>query len=164
MTGLYSATNSTMMLGSKIRRVPGAKRSVAQMRRSNRRGAIIIGVMVIITISMTMLVSWLRTAAAERRQIAQLERRAQASWLAESGLERAAARLAGDATYTGETWKPELTKSASSATGQVVIQVTTVAGQNDHRRVTARATLGSDPLTVAQRTKEATVRVQTRGE
>ena len=138
----------------------------SKRRRSihGRRGVIIIGVMVVITIAMMMLVSWLRTTGVERRQVAKLQHRAQAAWLAESGVERAAARLAASADYAGETWKPELTKSERASTAQVVIRVTAVAGHPDRKLVSAQATLGSDPLTLTQRTKETTVQLPSGGD
>ena len=46
----------------------------------------------------------LRLVGSQRVLIRSEERTLQAEWLAESGVERAVARLAGDTSYRGETW------------------------------------------------------------
>ena len=46
----------------------------------------------------------LKTAVLARESADAQHHRVQARWLAESGIERAAARLAQDARYSGETW------------------------------------------------------------
>jgi hypothetical protein len=47
----------------------------------------------------------LKVGLAHRDQVRSQEHRLQAEWLAQSGLERALARLAADRGYEGETWK-----------------------------------------------------------
>jgi hypothetical protein len=46
-----------------------------------------------------------KTAFSARQVSREQAWRHQARWLAEAGVERAASRLAGDATYRGETWE-----------------------------------------------------------
>jgi hypothetical protein len=47
----------------------------------------------------------LRIGLAHRDQVRSQEHRLQAEWLAQSGLDRALARIAADPNYPGETWK-----------------------------------------------------------
>ncbi len=80
---------------------PFARRS----RPSGRRGVTILIVIAFFAIAITLLGVWIRTALAERRQMQRWHQRVQATWLADSGLRRAAARLAREGTaYQGERW------------------------------------------------------------
>ncbi len=72
--------------------------------RTPRRGMMIVAVLVCLVVVMLLAAALLRVALAERDGNRNLERRLQAEWLVESGLERARARLAADRGYTGETW------------------------------------------------------------
>jgi len=64
-----------------------------------------------------------RSTMTERRDFRNRENRLQADWLAEAAVERAAARLAADAGYHGETWSLPASAIGGSADGQVVIQI-----------------------------------------
>jgi Tfp pilus assembly protein PilV len=72
--------------------------------RQPRRGLTVIAVLVCLLVMMTLGAALLRVALQERDSNRDQERRLQAEWLVESGLERARARLAADAGYAGETW------------------------------------------------------------
>jgi type II secretory pathway component PulK len=72
---------------------------------NRRRGVMTIVALVCVMVASTLMIVVVRRALAES-QLGRLEvRRAQSRWLAESGLERAAARLASDPKYSGEVWK-----------------------------------------------------------
>lgn len=69
-----------------------------------RRGTILLLVLVSVLIAGALMVSVVRSTTLRRAQQRQEFARWQASRLADSGLARAAARLASDANYRGETW------------------------------------------------------------
>jgi type II secretory pathway component PulK len=73
--------------------------------RGPRRG--ITTVVVLICLLVITLISGvlLRVGVAYRETVRAQERRLQAEWLAQSGLDRALFRLAASAGYTGETWQ-----------------------------------------------------------
>jgi type II secretory pathway component PulK len=65
--------------------------------------------------------SLLRTIQTQRALVRSEERRLQADWLAESGLERAYARLANDPAYRGETWTLPADQIGGTDAGSVTI-------------------------------------------
>jgi hypothetical protein len=83
--------------------------------------------------------SLLALARARRRQVRQDERRLQAAWLAEAGVERAAARLARSADYEGETWAVPGADLGGPRGAAVTIAVGPVAGRPGRRAVDVRA-------------------------
>ncbi|MCA9067999.1 MAG: hypothetical protein KDA84_03715 [Planctomycetaceae bacterium] len=92
----------------------------AQNRRS---GAFLIIAMICLLLASALLGTLLRMASIERQQ-AHLEARAlQAEWLAESALDRAAAKLSADASYKGETWTVTAKELGGMDEGNAVIRV-----------------------------------------
>ena len=102
---------------------------------------------------------------AQRELARSQERRLQAEWLAESGAERAIARLATDRDYTGETWSlsaQDLGQSEQS-TGTSPQSAATPVAHHDHgraragrpnrRRVHVQADYPLDPPRRARHTK-----------
>lgn len=69
-----------------------------------RRGTILLLVLVSVLIAGALMASVVRSTTLRRAQQRQEFARWQASRLADSGLARAAARLASDPNYRGETW------------------------------------------------------------
>lgn len=69
-----------------------------------RRGTILLLVLVCVLIAGALMASVVRSTTLRRAQQRQEFARWQASRLADSGLARAAARLASDTNYRGETW------------------------------------------------------------
>jgi hypothetical protein len=61
--------------------------------------------------------------------------RAQAQWLAESGVQRAAARLRAAADYRGETWEIPADLLGSGHPAAVTIEVRTTAGDPSRREL-----------------------------
>jgi type II secretory pathway component PulK len=98
-------------------------------------------------------VSVLRLAALQRRSLEIHQWQAQAEWLAESGLERAAARLAADPAYRGETWTIPA-EALETDGGVVAIRVEPVAAQPDRRRIRIEAGYLSGR---ARQTRDATL-------
>ena len=85
----------------------------------DRRGVIMVVALVCMAVAVVMGGLLLKTAALQRQACDAQERQDQARWLAESALERAAARLAADAHYPGETWTTDELRDG----GQVQITV-----------------------------------------
>src|SRR5580704_14652573 len=69
-----------------------------------RRGSVMIGVLVSLTIVTALVAGWTSDCISRIAKSRQAEHRLQADWLAESGLDRAAARLAANRGYRGEDW------------------------------------------------------------
>ena len=61
-------------------------------------------VLVCLAVAAAISVVVVRQIATERQAVQMNHRSLQALWLAEAGVERAAARLAADPKYAGETW------------------------------------------------------------
>jgi type II secretory pathway pseudopilin PulG len=81
----------------------------------------------------------LRRGQAQRGQVEAEERRLQAEWLAEAGLERASARLAESPEYNGEIWELSPQDLSGRWPAQVLIEVSKVAGNPGRRQVRVRA-------------------------
>lgn len=101
--------------------------------------------------------STLRLAATQRRAVQRETWETQAVWLAESGLERAAAQLTAAHDYEGETWKipPEQIGCGESAV--VMIEVLPAPGRPGHRTVRVSAAYPDDPIHRCRRITEALV-------
>jgi hypothetical protein len=80
-----------------------------------------------------------RSFVSLHQQRTQQARELQADFLVESGLERAAARLAGSAEYQGETWELPAKESGLSADASVAIEITQ---QADEKQIHVKATYG----------------------
>src|SRR5688572_10803783 len=93
--------------------------------RQRRDGFILIALMVFIAVAMMLALAWLKTAALERRTFRALQQRAQAEWLVESAIDRAAARLAANPGYEGETWKLSPTDMGGLDAGEALIAIET---------------------------------------
>jgi hypothetical protein len=88
------------------------------------------------------------------------EWRHQAEWLAESGIERAAARLADSGDYTGETWEVSPEQLGQGTTGVVTIEVERVDVQPNLRQVRVRADYLRDGVRSARQSKETEVQIK----
>ena len=108
---------------------------------SNAGDAALILVVVLVCLAMAaaMSVVVVRQMAAERHAVQMNHRSLQALWLAEAGVERAAARLAADPKYAGETWIIPAKELAADDAAVVRIQVETIAGRPERRSVRVEA-------------------------
>jgi hypothetical protein len=88
------------------------------------------------------------------------ERRLQAEWLAESALDRAAARLNDDANYAGETWTIPAERLGSRDGGSVRIVVDPVPDHPDRRVVRARADFPADGPRRVRHSRSLTITVR----
>lgn len=112
-------------------RTPGCGQGPAWRRRpalwgrpSRCRGSIAIVVLICLVLIASLAGALLRIGLAERQRLHAEQRRLQVEWLVESGLERAAARLAesGEA-YRGETWEVAASELGGRDAGRVMIVV-----------------------------------------
>jgi type II secretory pathway component PulK len=123
------------------------------------RGLTVVAVLVCLIIITLVSGSVLKIGLAQRELARAHERRLQAEWLAESGVQRALARLSTDRDYTGETWSfgaQDLGQSekASESAGTVAIAVERIAADPDRRRVKVTADYPRDPPRRARHTRE----------
>lgn len=124
---------------------------------NNRRdsGVIAVAVMIALIIIGLIAVGLLRLAATRRDQLRAEERRLQADWLAEAGIERAAMRLAESADYEGEAWEVSADELGGrlAATVRIKVEPATASG----RRVEVRADYPKDDPGRARRSKRAII-------
>jgi len=99
----------------------------------------------------------LKVVVARRDALGSERGRLQADWLVEAGLERAAARLANDPDYAGETWSipPERLRGRSAT---VTIHVDTSEDHNELRSIEVRAETPADGERRAKRGKTFLIR------
>lgn len=123
------------------------------------RGMAMLIAIVCVAVAGTVFLAMLTTAAA-RRQTAQTDAwRIQASWLAESAVSRAAAQLAADESYTGETFRLSAEELGGRDSGVVQIEVEVPSDQATLRRVTVRADYPDDPHRRARCRKQVVITV-----
>ena len=96
-----------------------------------------------------------KQGVAYRRQVRAQERRLQAEWLAESGIDRAFARLAAKPDYAGERW--EIAAETLGQPAVVTIEVDPPSAQNEDRVVRVRADYPPDPPRRIRCTREVVV-------
>jgi len=121
-----------------------------------RRGMLAIGVLVCLIVLTLIAGAILRTGAAQREEGRTRERRLQAEWLAEAGLQRALARLDVEPGYSGETWDIDARELDSADAATVTITVGRPAGDAKRRTIRARADYPRDPPRRARYTREVT--------
>lgn len=127
-----------------------------------RRGAVLLMTIVCVAVSLTILAALVNIAHLRYATQKNHQRRAQATCLLESGLERAVARLAADPTYKGETWKIAATEfNAAAATDTppalVRIEIKTVTDNPDKREIHITADYADEPKLSARRSKQTTL-------
>jgi hypothetical protein len=128
----------------------------------NRPGGILLTVLVCLTIASILFGVMLRTGLAEWRLVRAQERRMQAAWLAESGLARAAARLAADAEYRGETWTITAEELRGNYPAAVRIRVETDAADESRWLIKAQADYPAEGQTRARESRELKIKPKER--
>ena len=124
-----------------------------------RRGMVLIAVMACLAVVTLLCGVLLKLTLSEQRQARVQERRLQAEWLAESGIERAAAKLRDSPQYTGETWEPAAVELAPGTSGTITIEVELVDGRPDQRLVRVRADLLQDGVRQGRHSKEVQLKL-----
>jgi type II secretory pathway component PulK len=132
--------------------------------KNTSRGMTVVAVLVCLVIITLVSGAVLKVSLAQRELTRSQERRLQAEWLAESGAQRAMARLASDRDYVGETWSltaQDLGQSERPSTvttqgepqravAQILIAVERVPTVAERRRVRIQADY---PLEAARRSR-----------
>ncbi len=98
--------------------------------RNHRRGAILVVVIVCLMVAAAILVCVVRQVGMSRQAQQRSHGSVQAGWLAEAGVERAAARLAANAAYAGETWRIPAAELGGNDDAEVRIKVERMAGRS----------------------------------
>lgn len=132
-------------------------------RPANRRGYLIVTVLIVLGLTMALFAVSLRMISLERRVLRTEQAALQAEALAAAGLARAGAQLAADRNYRGETWQATTATTAADGTTQLTIRVEDVADRPDQRRVVAMAQWG-EGLQATRRTRETIIVLPTGGE
>ena len=132
-------------------------------RNSTNDGFVLAMVLVCLTVIVLALTAMLARMSEGHRQAVQREQVVQAKWLAESGFERAAARLRQDSAYRGEQWRIEADELGGRRAADVVIEIETPESQSSG---TVRVIVHyPNPQTPAiQKEKQLTVPVPEKGE
>lgn len=113
--------------------------------------------LVCVVVASLVLVGLARLVVAERDRVRAELWQVQASWLAESGIQRAAARLAADPAYRGETWNIPAEALGGQDRGVVRIEVETSPQQPGQRLIRVQADYPDDPVHRVRRTREVAV-------
>lgn len=129
-----------------------------------RRGGAMIVILVCLAVAATVMLSLTRLAVANRRTMEVEAWQLQARWLVESSLERAAARLAVDSKYAGETWSIAAATFQGRDGAVVRIRVETVPNQPARRLVRAEADFPDDPQLRVRQAKQVVVEIPSPGE
>jgi len=127
-----------------------------------RRGLIVMSVLVCLAVASIIFSGWVRALLAERRQLRSLEDRTQAQYLADSGLRRAASRLAADASYAGETWRIGPEELAGATSAAVKIQVRRISDEPQARIIEVAAEVPADGATKTRRSKQIKLTLATK--
>lgn len=117
-------------------------------------GAIMVAVLVCVGLTGLLMLEILHQVVARRAEVDLAGRVLQARWLAEAALERAAARLAEDPAYPGETWRLAADSEGTFEGGTVAIQVRPGGGPKPHRHIRVQADYPDDPSYRVRATKE----------
>ncbi len=127
-------------------------------RGACRPGMVLLVTIVCVAVGTAVMFAIVKQALLSRRQ-ADLERyRAQALWLAESGVDRAAARLAADPAYPGEEWLLPAGDLGGRDAGRVSIRVEPIASEPGVFQVRVVADYPDDAVERARKSIEFRVR------
>ncbi len=105
------------------------------VRHGRRRGIAVLVAVVCVSIAAAVMVGIIHLALQGYRQAELDERRTQACWIAESGVDLAAARLRADHRYSGENWRLAAASIGGRHDAEVRIEVQPVDGQTAWRQV-----------------------------
>jgi Tfp pilus assembly protein PilX len=122
--------------------------------RHLRRGAAMAAVLVCLLVVALVGAALVKRMVSHHRQLRQHHRQLQAFWLAESGVERAAARLAASSEYEGESWRIAADAMEGAADAVVTVRVERIAEAPKRRAISVTARYPDDPFhAVVQRKK-----------
>jgi Tfp pilus assembly protein PilX len=123
------------------------------LRKYSREGVVIIIVVVsLITVSLisgTMIKQSMTTEKQSQRE----SNRVQATWLAESGIERGLYRLKTNKDYTGETWKISDKEAGMRDAGEVLISILDSQNPENGQQIKVTATYPAESIYRVVQTK-----------
>jgi Tfp pilus assembly protein PilV len=128
-------------------------------KHRNPRGMVLILFLVCLAVAAAMVAGAARIALSSHQATQTAAWSVQARLLAESGVERAAAKLAADAAYSGETWTIPAAELGGQDGGVVRIEVKLVAGEEKRRAIKIEADFPEDPVHFARQQKEINVTI-----
>jgi type II secretory pathway pseudopilin PulG len=126
-------------------------------RKQRPRGLTAVAVLVCLIIITMVAGALLKVTFAQRDETRVQERRLQAQWLADAGIQRALARLDADPGYSGETWEIPARDLDSADGAAVAITVTPAPGDPKHRQIRVQADYPRNPPSRARSTKQIRV-------
>lgn len=129
----------------------------------HRRGAILVVILVCFVVAAAMFVLLGRQSVTQRREAEAQLWTAQAQWIAEAAIERAAARLTADAKYAGETWAISAVELGAKEGAQARIRVENFADRPNRRLVRVEADYPDDPVHRSRWTKLIAIDLKTPG-
>jgi len=124
--------------------------------RRPRRGAVLIILIAVFAVIMALAAVWAKRTVVEHRRQRRVEQRAQAEWLAEAGVRRAAARLSIDPEYDGETWSIDANELNQRASAEVEIQIEPVTDSANLRLIARARYPAREPRVQSTKTIEFT--------
>lgn len=133
-------------------------------RSSRRSGAILAAALVCLAVVILIGSSLITTVLRQHRQQEQEQAVLQAFWLAESGVQRAADRLAAARDYVGETWQVDDAALHGQSPGVVVIRVESTKDDETSRQIIVEAQCGPDPLQRVVQRRAIAIQSPTSGE
>ncbi len=133
-------------------------------RCAARRGAALLITLVCLVLLTVIGGALLRLVLLERKLLDSRERLCQSRWLVEAGVERAAARLAAEPGYQGETWTLPAEEIGGSEPGVVNIQVVAAPDRPAWRRIVVQADYPRDERRRARMRKQIEVEAEPSGE
>jgi hypothetical protein len=138
---------------------PPAPLPKGEGRKSNRdrRGAIIVVILVCFAVASALFVLLAGQSVAGRRAADAQLWSEQARWVAEAALERAAARLAVDANYVGETWTIPAAELTDKEAALAKIHVEKDTEQPERRLVRVEADYPDAPVYRSRWSKQITI-------
>ena len=113
-------------------------------RHLARRGAVLVMTLICLALAILLGGVLLKWVVMEHKLLATRADESQARWLAEAGLQRAAARLARDAEYAGEIWHIAADELPSAHAGRVEMRIEPVADQPRQRTIVVEAAYPTD--------------------
>lgn len=135
------------------------KRQRAGRNASSRRGAGLVIALTTLLVVMLMTGAIMRSLVVGVRQSRQSATELQAQWFADAAAARAAAQLARDGQYRGESWRTEVMPGQPDGVGVAEIRVESVENDKQQRRVIVEARYPDHPWrrVVASRTFQFTI-------
>ncbi|HEV3021830.1 MAG TPA: hypothetical protein VGX76_05165 [Pirellulales bacterium] len=125
----------------------------AGKKTPRRCGVVLIMVLVALGLIAVLGAALVSLVGMERLVLVARERECQARWLAEAGVDRAAAR-ANEAEYAGEVWSLSDEELEGRGPAKVTIHVETLADSPSRRRIAVEAEFPSDTSMRARSTKQ----------